>query len=55
MTMVYARIADKTVAEEYFALTERSLGNATAHGPSRWTATSSPSAELHLLHSTIEF
>ena len=75
MTMIYARIADKTVADEYFAVTEKvealygqpnqlasddegarnaqaphakctaaCSATATAHDRSRWTATSSPSA-----------
>ena len=34
MTMVYARIADKTVAEEYFAVTERSKRSITSPGSS---------------------
>lgn len=74
MTMIYARIADKTVAEEYFAVTEKvealstdpanspattkaprcassdprctsaCSATATAHAPSKWTATSNRSA-----------
>jgi len=86
MTMIYARIADKTVAEEYFSVTEKvealyghhvaypptmraprcasfaarctdgCSATATAQDPSRWTATSSPSARAApFFVTTIEF